>query len=286
MRGSEVRCEFTGAALIPELSTAMRRLLLFLSLSCFAVAGRGQGVLINELQPACQRSLSTPEGDHPDWVELIGTGPRTIDLKGHSLSLGTKHHRFTSTLALAPNQHLLLFFDGHPERGVTHVDLKLAREGFYNGTLFHRVIKSFMIQGGDPNSKNAKPGEMLGNGDVGYTIPAEFNDSLFHKKGALAAARDNNPAKASSGCQFYIVQGKPSNDNELNSYEMRTGHKYPDNQRQVYKTLGGTPFLDQNYTVFGEVVEGLDVIGKIASVPKDGMDRPLTDVKMTVRVIE
>ncbi len=121
-----------GPGWIPDLSTAMRRLLLFLSLVCCAFAGRGQGVLINELQPACQRSLSTPEGDHPDWVELIGTGPRTIDLKGHTLSLGTKHHRFTSTLTLAPKEHLLLLFDGHPERGVTHVDLKLAREG---GTL-------------------------------------------------------------------------------------------------------------------------------------------------------
>ncbi|MCC7501457.1 MAG: lamin tail domain-containing protein, partial [Flavobacteriales bacterium] len=110
----------------------MRCLILFFSVACCAFAGWGQGVLINELQPACQRSLSTPEGDHPDWVELIGTGPRTVDLNGHTLSLGARHHRFTSTLTLAPKQHLLLFFDGHPERGVTHVDLKLAREG---GTL-------------------------------------------------------------------------------------------------------------------------------------------------------
>lgn len=127
-----MRCEFTGTGRISDLSASMRRPLLFVALLCWTLDGWGQGVLINELQPACQRSLSTPEGDHPDWVELIGTGPRPIDLNGHTLSLGARHHRFSSTLTLAPNQHLLLFFDGHPERGETHIDLKLAREG---GTL-------------------------------------------------------------------------------------------------------------------------------------------------------
>lgn len=166
--------------------------------------------------------------------------------------------------------------------------LKLAREGFYNGTLFHRVIRDFMIQGGDPDSKNAAHDRMLGSGDVGYTVPAEFNPALYHKKGALCAARTENPAKASSGCQFYIVQGKKYRDDELDLLEKRMGIKYSDEQRNIYKTVGGTPFLDQNYTVYGEVVSGLDVVDKIAAVEtnKSAGDRPLNDVKMTVKVIQ
>ncbi|CAN5635768.1 peptidylprolyl isomerase [soil metagenome] len=164
--------------------------------------------------------------------------------------------------------------------------IKLVNDGFYNGTLFHRVIKGFMIQGGDPDSKNAEAGKMLGAGGVGYKVPAEFNDSLIHKKGALAAARDNNPERASSGCQFYIVQGKPVSDQEMASMETRMGAKYSPAQKEIYKTLGGTPFLDKNYTVFGEVVEGLDVLDKIESVPCGQADRPVEDVKMiSVKVI-
>lgn len=165
--------------------------------------------------------------------------------------------------------------------------IKLASEGFYNGTLFHRVIKDFMIQGGDPNSKNASPDAMLGSGDVGYKIPAEFNAALHHKKGALSAARDNNPEKASSGCQFYIVQGRQFSDNDLNGFEVRNKTKYTEKQRNDYKTIGGTPHLDMNYTVFGEVIEGLDVIDKIAAVPTKPGDRPVSDVKMiSVKVIK
>lgn len=167
--------------------------------------------------------------------------------------------------------------------------IKLAKEGFYNGTLFHRVIKDFMIQGGDPDSKNAEPGKMLGSGGPGYTIPAEIKPGLYHKKGALAAARlgdPMNPQKASSGSQFYIVQGKKYTDNELNMLEMRMGTKFTPEQKEIYKTLGGTPFLDNEYTVFGEVVEGLEVIDKIAAVAKDRHDRPTNDVKMTVKVVD
>lgn len=164
--------------------------------------------------------------------------------------------------------------------------IKLAKQGFYNGTLFHRVIKGFMIQGGDPQSKDAKPGQMLGSGDVGYKIPAEFVPGLFHKKGALAAARDNNPKMESSGCQFYIVQGKPMSESDLNSMETRTGKKYSAAERTAYTTVGGTPFLDGAYTVFGEVVSGMDVLDKIAEVPCGPADRPVQDVKMTVKVIE
>lgn len=158
--------------------------------------------------------------------------------------------------------------------------LKLVHHHFYDSLLFHRVIKNFMIQGGDPDSKNASAGKLLGDGDVGYTIPAEFRPDLFHKKGALAAARDDNPNKSSSGCQFYIVQGKIFTDDELTQMEAKTGRKIPEAQRVVYKTIGGTPHLDQNYTVYGEVVKGLNVVDIIASVQTDKNDRPLSDVRI------
>ena len=166
--------------------------------------------------------------------------------------------------------------------------LKLVKVGFYDSLLFHRVIKNFMIQGGDPNSKRAEAGKPLGDGSLGYTVPAEFRKTLFHKKGALAAARmgDNiNPAKESSGSQFYIAQGKIFTDAGLDSLETSrlNGRKIPAEQREVYKTIGGTPHLDQGYTVFGEVVKGIEVIDKIASVPASkgaDRDRPLEDVKI------
>ena len=163
--------------------------------------------------------------------------------------------------------------------------LKLVKTHYYDSVLFHRVIKNFMIQSGDPNSKQAKPGEPLGEGGPDYTIPAEFRTTLFHKKGVIAAARDNNPEKASSGSQFYIVQGKIFSDAGLDSVETYrlNGRKIPADQREVYKTIGGTPHLDQNYTVFGEIVKGLDVVDKIASVATskgDDRDRPLEDVRI------
>lgn len=217
--------------------------------------------------------------------------------------------------------------------------IKLVKKGFYDSTLFHRVIKGFMIQAGDPTSKHAKPGVMLGNGDAGYTVPAEFDTALFHKKGAIAMARqgdDVNPTKASSGCQFYIVQGKVFTNAELDLYEQRMNmglkqkiftqliekpananakkrfvkyqeesnidslrvlsktfeptidsiydkmphFKFTSKQRQAYTTIGGTPHLDGNYTVFGEVVEGFDVLDKIAAVKVDANNRPLADVRI------
>jgi cyclophilin family peptidyl-prolyl cis-trans isomerase len=163
--------------------------------------------------------------------------------------------------------------------------IKLVNDHFYDSLLFHRVINTFMIQGGDPKSKTAMPGEMLGAGDVGYTIPAEFDPTLFHKKGALCAARTDNPAKASSGCQFYIVQGKPSNDLELDNLQMRSGFKYTAAQRMTYKMKGGTPFLDMNYTVFGEVETGLEVVDKIAAAPADQGNRPISDIRMKMEII-
>ena len=165
--------------------------------------------------------------------------------------------------------------------------VKLVQQGFYDSLMFHRVIPTFMIQGGDPVSKHAQPGQMLGNGgDDMQRIPAEFRQTLFHRKGVLAAARDNNPEKASSACQFYIVEGKTYSDAELDMMEQRTGRKYSAEQRLAYKTVGGTPFLDQNYTVFGEVISGMDVIGKISHVPQNQSNRPLGDIRMKMEVIK
>ena len=164
--------------------------------------------------------------------------------------------------------------------------LKLTKKRIYNGTLFHRVIGNFMIQGGDPDSKNAKPGMRLGEGDLGYTIPAEFRDSLFHKKGVLAAARDDNPEKASSGCQFYIVQGKTFTDQQLDELETsRLKFKIPEWQRDIYKTLGGAPHLDRNYTVYGEVVKGLEIVDSIAGRATDPNNRPINDISMTIKIL-
>lgn len=161
--------------------------------------------------------------------------------------------------------------------------LKLADDKFYDGLLFHRIINLFMIQGGDPESRIAKQGIMLGNGDVGYKIPAEITPELFHKKGALAAARDSNPAKASSGCQFYVVQGQVWNDVTLPQQMARTPQRvFTDAQKQVYKTIGGTPHLDGNYTVFGQVIDNLWVIDSVATQKRDGNNRPLKDIAMKI----
>ena len=181
--------------------------------------------------------------------------------------------------------------------------VKLVKERFYDGVLFHRVIADFMIQGGDPDSKTAKPNASLGNGDVGYTIPAEFKTpAIYHKKGALAAAREGdgvNPQKASSGCQFYIVEGKTFTDAELSTMEAGKIARYGINSlndstfrfsaeaRAVYRTRGGTPHLDGNYTVFGEVTEGIDVVEKISKVKTNTSDRPVEDVRViTMKIIK
>lgn len=165
--------------------------------------------------------------------------------------------------------------------------LKLVDEKFYDQLLFHRVIRGFMIQGGDPQSRNAHPGKRLGSGGPGYTIPHEIGSPHF--KGTLAAARQGNaanPKKNSSGSQFYIVQGQPMSDTELTSFEQQKGFKYNEVQRNKYIELGGTPMLDGEYTVFGEVVEGMEVIDKIASVQTDHSDRPVEDVWMVIKRVK
>ena len=208
--------------------------------------------------------------------------------------------------------------------------IKLIKSNYYEGISFHRVIKDFMIQAGDPETKKAS-GATVADSLIDYTIPAEFNKENFHKKGALAAARQGNeinPSMRSSGTQFYIVHGKILNDEQLNSSEKRItsaikqaqyikyiketydslktvkpeateseiqesatvkmfrylstaqDYKIPENQRQVYKNIGGTPFLDATYTVFGEVTEGLDVVERISSTATNSSDKPLTEVKI------
>ncbi|MDP4149499.1 MAG: peptidylprolyl isomerase [Bacteroidota bacterium] len=168
--------------------------------------------------------------------------------------------------------------------------LMLVKRGYYDSLLFHRVIRGFMIQSGDPDSKEGHPGKPLsqgGSGGPGYTVPAEFRPGLFHKRGALAAARtgdDVNPTKASSGSQFYIVQGRQFAEAGLDSIETfrLRGRKIPQDQRAVYASIGGAPHLDQNYTVFGEVVSGMEVVDSIAAVPTSGrpLDRPLKEVRI------
>lgn len=171
---------------------------------------------------------------------------------------------------------VMMLYDGTPK----HRDnmIKLAKQHFYDSLLWHRVIPNFVIQGGDPDSRHAKPGQQLGGGDVGYKVPAEINKEYFHKRGAVGMARDNNPDKASSGCQFYIVTGKVQTDADLTNAEKRVGYPIPPSHRDVYKTIGGVPFLDGGYTVFGEVIEGMDVVDKISNMPRDRADRPNTDV--------
>ena len=158
--------------------------------------------------------------------------------------------------------------------------IKLVNEGWFKGSPFHRVIKQFMIQGG----QNAD-----GRQDPGYTVPAEFRENHIHVKGALCAARQGdqvNPKKASSGSQFYIVQGRVFDDKTLDMYEERKGKVFSAKQRQAYKTLGGTPHLDGDYTVFGEVTEGLDIVDKIAAVKTGYMDVPVEPVTIKNITIE
>lgn len=162
--------------------------------------------------------------------------------------------------------------------------LKLVNEGYYNGHLFHRVIKNFMIQSGDPNSINATPSQPLGTGGPNYLIPAEFKQQYFHKKGALAAARQGdpvNPEKKSSGSQFYIVHGQVFTLDMLEGLLSSGKHlQFTEEQLNIYTTIGGTPHLDNEYTVFGEVINGLDIIDKIAEAAVDRRSRPIDDIRI------
>lgn len=180
---------------------------------------------------------------------------------------------------------IIKLYDSTPKHRDNFV--KLVKSGFYDSLLFHRVITGFMVQGGDPMSKNAESGTMLGmgGGDM-ERIPAEFNKNIIHKKGALCAARDGNPTKASSACQFYLVQGNVSNEGDLFNMEQSKGITYSAEQKNMYKTAGGTPFLDMDYTVFGETISGLQVIDKIAGMKTDGSSRPLVNVLMKMEIVK
>lgn len=248
---------------------------------------------------------------------------------------------YVVTIKTSYGDMIAILYDETPKHKENFI--KLTKEKYFDSLLFHRVIQRFMIQGGDPDSKNAQPGQSLGMGGPGYTIPAEFNPSLFHEKGALSAARlggGQNPTKASSGSQFYIVQGVVVNkadvdnlkiDNEklnlgfqmiagnpankplmdslmviysagdMQAYQKKILSLVPLIEKQTnikvtkeispekieaYTTVGGAPHLDGDYTVFGKVIKGLDVIDKIAAVQVDGSNRPLEDVRMTVTVEE
>ncbi|MFD2571361.1 peptidylprolyl isomerase [Spirosoma soli] len=202
-----------------------------------------------------------------------------------SLAQNRKKKDYVVTLTTDYGPMRVVLYDQTPKHKENFI--KLVNQKFYDSLLFHRIIEKFMIQGGDPNSRRAAADESLGNGDVGYKIPAEIVPTLFHKKGALAAARDNNPEKASSGCQFYVVQGRVWTDDELQKQIDRSRSRAPervftDEQKQVYKTLGGTPHLDGNYTVFGEVIDGLAVVDSVARQPRSPQDRPLKDLRMTM----
>jgi len=177
--------------------------------------------------------------------------------------------------------------DGTPK----HRDnfIKLANEHFFDSLLFHRVIKNFVIQAGDPVSKNANDTMLLGDGDLGYTVPAEiFPGEYFHKRGAVGMARDDNPEKASSACQFYIVQGKVADDSTFIKAKARTGgYEVSEEQKKIYRTEGGIPHLDSRYTVFGEVIKGMKAVDKITAVETDKYDRPKKEVRIvSVRILK
>lgn len=161
--------------------------------------------------------------------------------------------------------------------------IKLVESGTYDGLLFHRVIEGFMIQAGDPKSRDAKPGQRLGDGTLGYTLPAEIVPHLYHKRGALCAARqgdDVNPKRESSASQFYIVQGTVFSLDNLKAIGDRFHKKFSEEQINTYTTVGGAPHLDGDYTVFGEVIEGMDVVDAIAKIERDGNDRPIKDIRI------
>lgn len=201
-----------------------------------------------------------------------------------SLCLSSFAQKYRAIITTEYGKIELFLYDKTPQHRDNFV--KLAKKHFYDGTLFHRVIPEFMIQGGDPQSIKSKKGAALGEGDVGYRVPAEFVPEYVHKRGVLAAARDNNPEKSSSGCQFYITVGKKYTDAELDNIEKRTGKKYTEAQRTIYKTVGGTPHLDGGYTVYGEVTSGMDIVDKIVGQERNGMDRPNKDqeiIKLRVK---
>lgn len=232
-----------------------------------------------------------PSPEHTFWM----SGRYKVTMTGWKGKKHAKHH--TEIIVGAPDQCLIRIRTPMGDMVATLSDLtpghrdnfiKLTESGFYDSLLFHRVINGFMIQGGDPGSRQASSGKPLGSGGPGYQIPAEFTDKLVHVRGALAAARMGdqvNPEKRSSGSQFYIVQGSSVSAEALEGYERQKGISYTPEQKKAYIENGGTPFLDAEYTVFGQVIMGLDVIDRIAATATDRANRPVDNVPMVIQLI-
>ncbi len=205
----------------------------------------------------------------------------TIGIGGSAGCIKGKEKETKAVISTDYGDITILLYNSTPK----HRDnfIKLVRSGYYDGLLFHRVIDGFMIQGGDPESRQAAPGAPLGMGGPGYEIDAEIGAP--HLRGAIAAARTPNPEKKSSGSQFYIVTGTKVTEEDLHYVELTKKIKYNEVQRKLYLEEGGYPSLDTDYTVFGEVVSGIEVADKIARLNKDERNRPLQDVKMTIKLI-
>lgn len=217
----------------------------------------------------------------PAYYSCSTTNKMPNNFVGRDIVLPEKKSELANRVLIVTDSGnmVLRLYDSTPLHGDNFKAKILA--GFYDSLLFHRVIKKFMIQGGDPTSKHSVSGQMLGDGEApGGKIPAEIFPTIYHKRGALGMARDGNAEKASSNCQFYIVQGRVFTPEALDSFAEKRHFTLDSAQRKIYTTIGGAPHLDKNYTVFGEVEYGLEVIDKIAFVPTSKTDRPLGDVRM------
>lgn len=210
------------------------------------------------------------------WVALLYCG---------ALAAQTPSHYYIE-ISTNKGNGLIKLYNETPQHRDNFVEL--VRDGFYDSLLFHRVIENFMIQGGDPDSRYAASRQRLGEGGPDYKIPAEISTGLIHQKGVLAAARDDNPGKESSASQFYLVQGRVFSQEALDSLETfrLKGQKLTPHQRDTYSTIGGVPHLDGNYTVFGEVIEGVGLIDSVANVETDDYDRPLRDERFAMKVLD
>jgi peptidyl-prolyl cis-trans isomerase B (cyclophilin B) len=251
---------------------------LFLTFSLASFAQKGVKTPVKK--PVASKAAAAPKAPAKPAVPIKKTQKDSLNLKGPER---------VAEITTDQGVMIVKLYNETP----LHRDnfIKLVKQGFYDSLLFHRVIEGFMIQGGDPNSRNAGDGVPLGNGSApGERIPAEFNNKFYHKKGALAAARDGNPEKASSNCQFYIVHGKKYEAQELQTNLGRVQGSNPTftwtaAQQEVYQRIGGAPFLDQGYTVYGEVISGLEVIDKIAALPRGAGDRPIQNSRMKIRML-